>query len=89
MFNQAQSSVDAAQKKIIFKVLTSVKDSQNKCSVEEVWGAFLKRSERETLRAGTQESLVKDKEELINIVEALERDNMIMYAAEDNQIILI
>ena len=49
-----------------------------------MWGAFLKRSERETLRAGTQESLVKDKEELINIIEALERDNMIMYAAEDN-----
>ena len=33
--------------------------------------------------------LVNDKEELVSIVEALERDNLIMYAAEDNQIILI
>ena len=35
------------------------------------------------------ETLVKDKMELVRIIEALERDNMIMYAAEDNQIILI
>ena len=41
------------------------------------------------MRAGTMESLVNSKEELINIVEALERDNLLMYAAEDNQIILI
>ena len=86
---QAQNDVDSFQKKIIYKVLSSCKDGQNKCTVDDVWGAFLKKPDRETMRAGTMESLVNNKEELVSIIEALERDNLIMYAAEDNQIILI
>ena len=46
-------------------------------------------NERETLRKGTNEALINSKEELIGIVEALEHDNLIMYAAEENQIILM
>ena len=69
--------------------MTSAKDGQNKCSVDEVWAEFLRKPDRETNRPGTMDPLVNSKEELIDIVEALERDNLIMYAAEDNQIILI
>ena len=46
-------------------------------------------SERETLRKGTNEPLINNKDELLAIVEALERDNLCMYAAEDNQVILM
>jgi hypothetical protein len=46
-------------------------------------------NERETLRKGTNEPLVNNKEELVSIVEALERDNLVMYASEDNQVILM
>jgi len=46
-------------------------------------------NERETLRKGTNEPLINNKDELVQIVEALEADNLVMYAAEDNQIILM
>ena len=46
-------------------------------------------NERETLRKGTNEPLVNNKHELNAIVEALERDNLVMFAAEDGKIILI
>jgi hypothetical protein len=41
-------------------------------------------SNRETLRKGTNEALVNNKDEVVSIVEALEIDNLVMYAAEDN-----
>ena len=41
------------------------------------------------MRKDTMESLVTDRAELVRIVEALERDNLVMYAAEDNQVVLI
>jgi len=41
-------------------------------------------STRETLRKGTNEPLVTNKDEVVSIVEALEIDNLVMYAAEDN-----
>ena len=40
--------------------------------------------ERATSRPGTSESLIKDKDELIRIVEALQHDNLLIYAAEEN-----
>lgn len=46
-------------------------------------------SDRDTLRKGTMDTLINNKEELVSILESLERDNLVMYAAEDNQIILI
>lgn len=46
-------------------------------------------NERESNRKGTTEALVDTKETLIEIFEALEKDNLVMYAAEDNQIILM
>jgi len=41
-------------------------------------------NDRETTRRGTNEALINSKEEMIQIVEALENDNLVMYAAEDN-----
>jgi hypothetical protein len=40
-------------------------------------------NERETTRKDTNEPIVNSKDELISIVESLERDNLIMYAAEE------
>lgn len=49
-----------------------------------MWARFLEMNDRETCRAGTSDPLVNNKQELISIVEALERDNLVMYAAEEN-----
>lgn len=81
--------VDMQQKKIVFKIINTIKDSQNKCSLEGIWKRYLAMTERETLRRGTLEPLVNNKEEVVNIVEALEVDNLVMFAAEENQVILM
>jgi hypothetical protein len=41
------------------------------------------------MRKGTNEPLVNNKDELISIVESLERDDLLMYASEENQVILM
>jgi hypothetical protein len=41
-------------------------------------------TDRETNRPGSNVPLVNNKAELISILEALERDNLMMYAAEEN-----
>lgn len=46
-------------------------------------------NERETLRKGTNEALVNSKEELMSIVEELEHDNLVIYAAEVGDVILM
>ena len=46
-------------------------------------------NERESQRKGSNEPLIANKENLIQILEALEHDNLVMYAAEDNQVVLM
>jgi len=41
------------------------------------------------MRQGSSEALVQSKQQMIEICEALERDNLLMYAAEDNRVILL
>lgn len=65
-------------------MLNSVKDGQNKSTVDDLWKKYLTLNERESNRRGTMDPLLSDKNQLIEVVEALERDNMLMYAAEDN-----
>jgi len=40
-------------------------------------------SDRETNKTGTFDPLIKDKNDLINILKALEENNSIMYSADD------
>lgn len=80
---------DIHQKKLVFHIINNVKDQQNKTTLDSIWKRFLGMPERSTTRPGTSDALVSDKEELITIVEALQQDNLCIYAAEDNQIILM
>lgn len=77
------------QKKLVFKILNSLKDGQNKCTIDSVWKRYMGMNERETLRKGTSEPLINNKDDLLSIVEALEHDNLVMFAAEEGQIILM
>lgn len=83
------SVVDTSQKKLVFKLINAVKNNKNTCSTDEIWSQFMKSSDRDTMRKDTMESLVNDRTELVRIIESLERDNLVMYAAEDNQVVLI
>ena len=50
-----------------------MKDTQNKCTVDQMWARFLQMNDRETCRTGTNDPLINNKQELISIVESLER----------------
>lgn len=63
--------------------MNSLKDGQNKCTLDAAWKRYMQMNERETTRKGTVDPIVNSKDELISIVESLERDNLIMYAAEE------
>jgi len=80
---------DDQQKRLVFKMVNQLKDSQNKAGTDAVWKRYMGLNERESLRKGTNEPLIDSKEELIEILESLEHDNLVMYAAEDNQVILL
>ena len=70
-------------------MITNLKDGQNKTTVDTMWARYMSMNDRETCRTGTNEPLINNKQELISIVEALERDNLVMYAAEESQVILM
>ena len=86
---QAQRNFDDQQKRLVFKMVNHLKDSQNKAGTDAVWKRYMSLNERESNRKGTNEPLIASKEELIEILESLEQDNLVMYAAEDNQVILL
>lgn len=83
------NSPDDAQKRLVFKILNKLKDGQNKTTLDQIWKRYMGMNERETIRHGTEDPLVHNKQELISIIEGLESDNLVMYAAEDGQIILM
>lgn len=83
------ANADVDQKKLVLKIISALKDNQNKCKLDAIWKRLLTMNDRETQRKGTSTPLVNNKEELVNIVESLERDNCLMFASEDNEIILI
>ena len=80
---------DDAQKRLVFKMCNALKDSQNKTGTDALWKRYMSLNDRESLRKGTNEPLINSKEELIEILETLENENLVMYAAEDNQVILM
>ena len=75
---------DQQQKKIVFKIANQLKDTQNKVSLDAIWKRFMGMTDRETMRSGTTEPLINNKDELVWIIEDLEKDNLCLYAAEDN-----
>lgn len=56
---------DIYQKKLVFSIINQVKDAQNKTTLDAIWKRFLSMPERSTSRAGTNDALINDKEELV------------------------
>ena len=75
---------DVHQKKLIFGIINKVKDAQNKTTIDAIWKIYLGMPERSTSRPGTTDALINDKNELVTVVEALQQDNLCIFAVEDN-----
>ena len=80
---------DDHQKRLVFKMCNHLKDAQNKTTTDALWKRYMALNERDSMRRGTSEPLLHSKEELIEILEQLEQENLVMYAAEDCQVILL
>ena len=78
-----------SQKKLVFKLANNTKDGQNTSTVDTMFKRLLTMSDRETQRTGSNEPLIMSKQQMVEIIEALERDNLVMFAAEDNKVILM
>ena len=78
-----------SQKKFVFGLITDIKDRQNKAQVDSLWKKYMTMPEEKTLKRGTNEQVVQSKQQLIEIIEELERDNLVMYAPDDGNVILI
>ena len=81
------SEVDMLQKKYIYKLINQTKDGSSRTSVDLVWKAYFNAPDSETMKRG--KALVDNKAILTQVVEALEKDNLVMYSSEDGSVILV
>ena len=65
------------------------KDNQNKIHVDKLWKAFMALPEEKSFKRGTQEPIIQNKAMLIEILEELQRDNLVMYESNDGNVIMI
>lgn len=86
---KVEKSFDISQKKFVFGLLNNIKDRQSKTQVDSIWKKYMSMPEEETFKRGTNEPMLGDKKQLVEIIEELERDNLVMYAPEDGNVILI
>lgn len=83
------SQVNHKQKQLVYKIAGQLKDSKNTCSVDQVWKRFMCMSERETCMPGTYEPILNNKEHLRTVLEVLEEENLLMFASEDDKVVLV
>lgn len=75
------------QKRLVFKLVTQHKDASQSVRLDALWKAVMALPEKEVFERGR--SLVESKKVLIEIVQALEQDNSVMYSPEDGNVVLI
>jgi hypothetical protein len=80
-------AVDMIQKKFLYKMITENKDSNMKSSVDKIWKAYMAAPEAETFKRG--KPIVDNKNHLVQILNELEKDNLVMFSEDDGSIVLI
>lgn len=66
-----------------------IKDKQNKTSVDLLWKKYFTLPEKQTFQMGSTLPMIKNKEELLLMLEELQRETLVMYTPEDGQVVLI
>ena len=75
------------QKKCVFKLISDNKDQQSKIKVDMIWKKYMELPDQDVFKRG--KPVIKTKAHLVNVIEDLERDNLVMYANEDGTVVLI
>lgn len=83
------SSISIYQKRFIFKMINDLKDKQQKTSVDSIWKRFMTMNEKESINKMTGEPYVESKQQLYDIIEALDLDQLVSHQREDGTVIMI
>ena len=75
------------QKKYLYKLITDNKGSTMSTTVNQLFKAFMSAPESETFKRG--KPIIQNRAHLINIIEELEKENLVMYSCEDGNVVLI
>jgi hypothetical protein len=84
---QVAANVDVLQKKFIYKLATQSKDGNSRTTLDLLWKAFMAAPDSETIKRG--KAILESKHQLVQVVEALEKDSLVMYSPEDGSVVLI
>lgn len=68
-------------------MVSETKDSSLKTSVDKLWKAFMAAPDSDTHKRG--KVIIQSKQHMIEVVEELEKDNLVMYSSEDGNVVLI
>jgi len=82
-----KSEIDMTQKKYLYKLISENKDTNFKTSIDILWKAFMVAPDNETIKRG--KAIIASKIQLVQIVEELEKDNLVMYSNDDGNVVLI
>lgn len=87
LMTAAPKTVDLQAKKFLYKLMTEHKDPSDKIGVDLLYKKYMMAPDQDVLRRG--KALIKDKREMLEIIEEMERENLVMYAPEDGQVVII
>ena len=83
-----KSEVELAQKKYMYKLVSDNKDKMNKVSVDKLWKKFQEANDNQAYKKAGKNQ-INNKEQMADILVALETDNLVMYSADDGEVVLI
>ena len=87
LMSAAPKTVDLQAKKFLYKLMTENKDPSDKIGVDLLYKKYMMAPDQDVLRRG--KALIKDKREMLDIIEEMEWENLVMYSPEDGQVVII
>lgn len=84
---QQAAVIDMTQKKYLYKLISENKGQSNQTTVNNLWRAFMAAPESETFKRG--KPIIQSKQQLVQIIEELEKDNLVMFSSDDGNVVLI
>jgi hypothetical protein len=76
-------------KKFLFKLLNNLKDNNNKIKLDDIWKRYMSMPDEETYKKDTKDPLIEDRKHLEDLLRILENENLIMYAEDEQMVIIV
>lgn len=86
---QTDTEITIDMKKYVYRVITDVKDAQNKAGLALIWKKIQEQTSGSKTRSKTGTDLIPSVEVLQAVIEEMEVSNQLMYTRKDGLVILI